>query len=65
MTAGPRGLGLLPADVGQGERVIAILDEGEGMATATEQSGEGKGFSGWYKGPKDMAVAPYSHLLKK
>jgi len=57
------GLGLLPADVGQNERVIAILDEGGGMATATEQ-GE-KGFSGWYKGPKDLAVAPYTHLLKK
>jgi hypothetical protein len=47
------------------ETVIAILDEGERMATATEPSDDGKGFSGWCKGPQDMAVAPYSHLLKK
>ena len=59
------GLGLLPADVGQHERVIAILDEGDGMASSTEHSAEGKGFSGSYKGPKEMALAPYRHLLKK
>jgi hypothetical protein len=59
------GLGLLPADTGQNERVIAIVDEGDGMATSTEQSADGKGAAGWYKGPKGMAVAPYQHLLKK
>jgi hypothetical protein len=55
-------LGLLPADVGQHERVIAIVDEGNGMATATEQTAEGS--SGYYKGPKGMALSPYRHLLK-
>jgi hypothetical protein len=59
------GLGLLPADIGQHERVIAIVDEGDGTASSTEHSGEGKGFSGSYKGPKEMALAPYRHLLKK
>ena len=59
------GLGLLPADIGQSERVVAIVDEGNGTASSTEQSGEGKGFSGSFKGPKEMAVAPYRHLLKK
>lgn len=57
------GLGLLPADVGQHERVIAIVDEGDGMASATEQTAGG--YSGSYKGPKEMALAPYRHLLKK
>lgn len=59
------GLGLLPADVGQAERVIAIVNEGEGMASATEHSGDGKGGSSYYKGPKGLALAPYNHLLKK
>jgi hypothetical protein len=58
------GLGLLPADIGQDERVVAIVEEKDGMATSTEQSGE-KGFSGSFKGPKEMAFAPYRHLLKK
>jgi hypothetical protein len=58
------GLGLLPADIGQNERVVAIVDEKDGSATSTEQSGE-KGFSGSFKGPKEMALAPYRHLLKK
>ena len=57
------GLGLLPADVGQHDRVIAIVDEGNGMASSTEQASDS--FSGSYKGPKESALAPYRHLLKK
>ena len=58
-------LGLLPADIGQVERVIAIVNEGDGMATATEHSADGKGGYGYYKGPKGLALGPYNHLLKK
>ena len=56
-------LGLLPADVGQHERAIAIVDEGNGTASSTEQSADQ--FAGSFKGPKEMALAPYRHLLKK
>jgi len=58
-------LGLLPADVGQAERVIAIVNEADGTATATEYSADGKLGSGYYRGPKVLALAPYTHLLKK
>ena len=58
-------LGLLPADVGQAERVIAIVNEADGTATATEYSADGTLGSGYYKGPKVLALAPYNHLLKK
>ena len=58
-------LGLLPADVGPGARVIAIVSEPDGMATATEHSADGKLGSSYYKGPRGMTLAPYNHLLKK
>lgn len=56
-------LGLLPADVGQHERIIAIVTEPDGTASTTEHSTHGGSAS--YKGPKEGAIAPYGHLLKK
>lgn len=56
-------LGLLPADVGQHERIVALVTEPDGTVNSTEHSANGGSSS--YKGPKEGALAPYNHLLKK
>jgi uncharacterized protein (UPF0335 family) len=56
-------LGLLPADIGQHERIIALVTERDGTVSSTEHWANGGSAS--YKGPKEGALAPYNHLLKK
>jgi len=56
-------LGLLPADVGQHERMIAIATEKDGTVSSTEHSANGGSSS--YKGPREGALAPYNHLLMR
>ena len=59
---------LIVDNVAESQESTSSLLEAEGYdvssATATEHSGDGKGFMGSYKGPKGMALAPYRHLMK-
>jgi hypothetical protein len=57
-------LGLLPADVGQAETHHCHRGRWQRHGHGDGAFGDGKGFMGSYKGPKDMAMAPYRHLLK-